>query len=153
MKVVKNKAGSGKGVVLSTAADAWRREGYEVIGTAIAGATAERLGADAKLERAVNTSALLAQLDSGRTTLGPNTVVVMDEAGMADTNRLAELMHATAERESKLVLVGVTPAQSPGWRPTTAGREAMTVRSLMCGGRRARRVSSSGESCRRVALR
>ena len=96
VKVVKNKAGSGKGVVLSTAADAWRREGYEVIGTAIAGATAERLGADAKLERAVNTSALLAQLDSGRTTLGPNTVVVMDEAGMADTNRLAELMHATA---------------------------------------------------------
>jgi len=106
VSILVGQAGTGKGVVLSTAADAWRSEGYEVLGTAIAGATAERLGADAKLEKALNTSALLAQMDSGRTTLGPSTVVVMDEAGMADTNRLAELVKATAERESKLVLVG-----------------------------------------------
>ena len=106
VSVLVGQAGTGKGVVLSTAADVWRREGYEVIGTAIAGATAERLGADAKLEHALNTSALLAQVDGGRTSLGPNTVVVMDEAGMADTNRLAELVQATAEHESKLVLVG-----------------------------------------------
>ena len=38
------QAGTGKGVVIGTAASAWRREGYEVIGTAVAGATAERLG-------------------------------------------------------------------------------------------------------------
>jgi ATP-dependent exoDNAse (exonuclease V) alpha subunit len=100
------QAGTGKGVVLSTAASAWEREGYQVIGTAVAGATAERLGADAKLERAVNTSALLNSVQSGYTHLGPDTVVVMDEAGMADTSRLAALVEVTAERDSKLVLVG-----------------------------------------------
>lgn len=71
-----------------------------------AGATAERLGAEARMQRSLNTSALLAGVDSGRTHLGPDTVVVMDEAGMADTNRLAALVRATAERQSKLVLVG-----------------------------------------------
>jgi conjugative relaxase-like TrwC/TraI family protein len=106
VSILVGQAGTGKGVVLSAATSAWEREGYEVIGTAIAGATAERLGAEAKIERAVNTSALLAQVQSGRTQLGPDTVVVMDEAGMADTTRLAELVEVTAERESKLVLVG-----------------------------------------------
>ena len=37
------RAGTGKGVVLSAAARAWQLEGYEVIGTAVAGATAQRL--------------------------------------------------------------------------------------------------------------
>ncbi len=51
MSVLVGQAGTGKGVVIATAASAWRSEGYEVIGTAVAGATAERLGDDAKLER------------------------------------------------------------------------------------------------------
>jgi conjugative relaxase-like TrwC/TraI family protein len=107
------QAGTGKGVVLAAATSAWEKDGYHVIGTAIAGATAERLGAEAKMERSLNTSALLASVDSGRTHLGPDTVVVMDEAGMADTNRLAALVQATAERESKLVLVGDQAQLSP----------------------------------------
>ncbi len=59
------QAGTGKGVVLGAASAAWRAEGYEVWGTAIAGATAKRLGADAKLERSLTTDALLHRLDSG----------------------------------------------------------------------------------------
>ena len=113
VSVLVGQAGTGKGVVLSAAADAWKRDGYEVIGTAIAGATAERLGTEAKLERSVNTNALLAGVDSGYTQLGPDSVVVMDEAGMADTARLSALMDATAERESKLVLVGDQAQLSP----------------------------------------
>ncbi|MCW3020521.1 MAG: TrwC relaxase [Solirubrobacterales bacterium] len=104
--ILLGQAGTGKGVVLSAATSAWEEDGYDVIGTAIAGATAERLGAEAKMQRSLNTSALLAGVDSGRTHLGPDTVVVMDEAGMADTNRLAALVQATSERRSKLVLVG-----------------------------------------------
>lgn len=111
--VLVGQAGTGKGVVLSAAASAWEQEGYTVIGTAIAGATAERLGADANLERSLNTSALLAGLDSGRTHIGPDTVVVMDEAGMADTGRLASIVEVTAEHESKLVLVGDQAQLSP----------------------------------------
>jgi ATP-dependent exoDNAse (exonuclease V) alpha subunit len=92
--------------VLAAASGAWRNEGYQVIGTAIAGATAERLGAEARVARSLNTSALLTGVQSGHLHLGPETVVVMDEAGMADTARLAALVQVSADRESKLVLVG-----------------------------------------------
>jgi conjugative relaxase-like TrwC/TraI family protein len=106
VSILVGEAGTGKGVVVSAAARAWQQEGYEVIGTAVAGATAKRLGADARLERSVTTDALIARTHSGSMHLGPKTVVVMDEAGMADTNRLAALTELTTRQHSKLVLVG-----------------------------------------------
>jgi ATP-dependent exoDNAse (exonuclease V) alpha subunit len=93
-------------VVIQAAAGAWQREGYQVIGTAVAGATAERLGQDAGLEKSVTTDALIARVESGSVAMDSRTVVLMDEAGMADTHRLSRLTELTAERGSKLVLVG-----------------------------------------------
>ena len=107
------QAGTGKGVVLHTATRAWQKDGYSVIGTAVAGATAERLGADAKTDQSINTDALLWRVEKGTVNLDENTVVVMDEAGMADTNRLAKLVERTAERGSKFVLVGDSAQLSP----------------------------------------
>jgi conjugative relaxase-like TrwC/TraI family protein len=106
VSVLVGQAGTGKGVVIATAAGAWRSEGYEVIGTAVAGATAERLGEDAKLERSLTTDSLLAKVGSGQVMLSEKTVVVMDEAGMADTHRLSSLVEETSRSQSKLVLVG-----------------------------------------------
>jgi conjugative relaxase-like TrwC/TraI family protein len=80
--VLVGQAGTGKGVVIRTAGEAWRKEGYEVIGTAIAGATAKRLGADAKLERTMTTDALLHRVEKGHLHLDSKSVVVMDEAGL-----------------------------------------------------------------------
>jgi conjugative relaxase-like TrwC/TraI family protein len=111
--VLVGQAGTGKGVVLSAATDAWRQEGYRVIGTAIAGATAQRLQADANLNRVATTDSLIARAKNGSLTLNQNTVVVMDEAGMADTNRLADLAELTAGAQSKLVLVGDSAQLSP----------------------------------------
>jgi conjugative relaxase-like TrwC/TraI family protein len=100
------QAGTGKGVVVSAAASAWEREGYTVIGTAVAGAAAKRLQADARLDQSVTSDALIHRVANGHMRLDSKTVVVMDEAGMADTSRLAAVVQATAERESKLLLVG-----------------------------------------------
>jgi conjugative relaxase-like TrwC/TraI family protein len=100
------QAGSGKGVVLCTASGAWRKEGYEVIGTAIPGATVKRLGADAKLDRSLTTDALINRVENGQVRLDAKTVIVMDEAGMADSKRLPKLIELTARHESKLVLAG-----------------------------------------------
>ena len=106
LSVLVGQAGTGKGVVIAAAAGAWQREGHQVIGTAVAGATAERLGADATLEHSITTDALLARVQSGGVHLDAKTVVVMDEAGTTDTKRLAALAEVTARAESKLVLVG-----------------------------------------------
>ena len=107
------QAGTGKGVVLSAATSAWQKDGYTVIGTAVAGATAERLAADAKTDQSVTTDALLLREEKGTVNLDQNTVVVMDEAGMADTNRVSQLAERTAEKGSKLVLVGDQAQLSP----------------------------------------
>jgi conjugative relaxase-like TrwC/TraI family protein len=106
VSVLVGQAGSGKGVVLATASEAWRKEGYEVIGTAIAGAIAKRLGAEAKLERSHTTDALINRVERDNLRLDAKTVVVMDEAGMADSQRLSKLIELTAQRDSKLVLAG-----------------------------------------------
>lgn len=106
MSVLVGQAGTGKGVVIRTASEAWRREGYEVIGTAIAGATAKRLGADAKLDRSLTTDALLKRVENGHVRVDSNTVVVMDEAGMADSERLPKLIEMTAKHDAKLLLAG-----------------------------------------------
>ncbi|HWY18921.1 MAG TPA: MobF family relaxase [Solirubrobacteraceae bacterium] len=104
--VLVGRAGTGKGVTLAAATRAWQLEDREVIGTAVAGATAQRLQGDAKLDKAFTTDGLLGGIEKGHVKLGPNSVVIMDEAGMGDTDRLARLVKATAERESKLVLAG-----------------------------------------------
>jgi conjugative relaxase-like TrwC/TraI family protein len=104
--VLIGRAGTGKGVTISAAARAWQLEGKEVIGTAIAGATAKRLGADAKLDRSMTTDSLLNQIEKGHIRLDSETVVIMDEAGMADSDRFARLVKMTAEHESKLLVAG-----------------------------------------------
>jgi conjugative relaxase-like TrwC/TraI family protein len=104
--VLVGRAGTGKGVTISAATKAWQHEGNRVIGTAVAGATAMRLQADAKTNRAMTTDSLLNGAEKGHVRLGSNTVVVMDEAGMADSERLSRLVKLTAERDSKLLLAG-----------------------------------------------
>jgi conjugative relaxase-like TrwC/TraI family protein len=104
--VLVGRAGTGKGVTIAAAARAWQLQDREVIGTAIAGATAQRLQADAKLDRAFTTDGLLNGIEKGHIKLNPGSVVVMDEAGMGDSERMARLVKMTAQRESKLVLAG-----------------------------------------------
>jgi conjugative relaxase-like TrwC/TraI family protein len=104
--VLVGRAGTGKGVVISAAARGWQLDGNEVIGTAIAGSRAQGLKDEARLDRAHTADGLIRGVEKGHIKLGPNTVIVMDEAGMADTTRLAKLAQLTAKQNAKLVLVG-----------------------------------------------
>jgi conjugative relaxase-like TrwC/TraI family protein len=104
--VLVGRAGTGKGVVLGAAARAWQLEGREVHGTAIAGVTAQRLKEDAHLDHSHTTDGLIRGVEEERIHLGERSVVIMDEAGMADTDRLSRLVRITSESRSKLVLAG-----------------------------------------------
>ena len=106
VSVLVGQAGTGKGVVISAAREAWEADGHRVMGIAVAGATAKRLAADTGIVETMTTDALLGRVQSGRLGLDERSVVVMDEAGMADTRRLAALTQATSASRSKLVLVG-----------------------------------------------
>jgi conjugative relaxase-like TrwC/TraI family protein len=98
-------AGSGKTTVLDAATDALQASGYRVLGTSTSGQAARTLGAEANVE-ARTFASLLWRLDHGQATLDDRTVVVVDEAGMADDADLARLTLAIGRSRAALVLVG-----------------------------------------------
>jgi conjugative relaxase-like TrwC/TraI family protein len=106
VSVLVGRAGTGKGVVISAAARALQLEGNEVIGTAIAGSRAQQLKDEAKLDRAYTTDGLLNGIEKGHIKLTANSVVVMDEAAMSDSDRFARLTRLTAQANAKVLYVG-----------------------------------------------
>ena len=98
-------AGSGKTTVLDAATDALQASGYRVLGTSTSGQAAQTLGTEANVE-ARTLASLLWRLDHGHATLDHRSVVIVDEAGMADDADLARLTLAIHRSRAALVLVG-----------------------------------------------
>jgi conjugative relaxase-like TrwC/TraI family protein len=119
LSVLIGPAGSGKGVVIDAAARAEQTVGREVIGIAVSGSTAERLGADspALADRTMTLDALVARADSGTVEVGPDTTVILDEAGMVDHERMDALTDLVERTGAKLIAVGdgkQLPSIGPG---------------------------------------
>jgi conjugative relaxase-like TrwC/TraI family protein len=128
--VLVGQAGTGKGVVIGAAREAWERDGRRVIGTAVAGATAKRLGADSGIKETMTVDALTKRHANGRLGLDARSVIVVDEAGMADTRRLAKLVDVASDSRAKLLLVGDDAQLSPigaGGLFTEIAKRAPTV--------------------------
>ncbi len=103
-------AGSGKTLALRALADAYRGIEVEVLGAAPSGRAADELQIATGIEsRTLHRLLLDAERGGG---LPRRCVLVVDEAGMAETRVLAPLLHAIDRAEGKLVLVG-DPAQLP----------------------------------------
>ncbi|MDQ6849694.1 MAG: relaxase domain-containing protein [Actinomycetota bacterium] len=107
-------AGSGKTVTLRTLADAWAAAGNTVIGLAPTAAAArvlrDELGnsADAtdtlaKLVHALTTGAAVPHWIEA---IGPGSLLIVDEAGMAGTLELAAVIEFAAARGASVRLVG-----------------------------------------------
>lgn len=98
-------AGAGKTNTLSAAADAWKAEGRECIGTSSSWKAALNLQAETGV-KSVSIARLRRDLDSGKTRLTDKSVLIIDEAGMVGTRDLHALSEKCAEAKAKLVLVG-----------------------------------------------
>ncbi|WP_027062406.1 Ti-type conjugative transfer relaxase TraA [Mesorhizobium loti] len=98
-------AGAGKTTALKAAREAWEREGFRVVGGALAGKAAEGLEKEAAI--AARTLASW-ELRWGRGTdlLDAKAVFVMDEAGMVASRQMALFVDVVARAGAKLVLVG-----------------------------------------------
>ncbi len=119
LAVLIGPAGTGKGVVIDAAARAEQSNGREVIGVAVAGSTAERLGRDspALAGSTMTLDALVSRTARGTVRVGPNTTVLLDEAGMVDHQRMDSLTALIERSGAKLVAVGdgrQLPAIGPG---------------------------------------
>jgi ATP-dependent exoDNAse (exonuclease V) alpha subunit len=105
ISVVVGVAGSGKTTALDAATTALEAEGYRAVGTSTSSQAARTLATEAGVE-ARTFASLLWRLDHGQLTLDDRTVVVADEAGMADDANLARLALAVERAGASLVLVG-----------------------------------------------
>ena len=103
--VVVGRAGSGKTWALGLAREAYELDGYQVLGTAPTGIATVGL-AEEGFSQACTIDRLLLDLQAGRTDLDGRTVLVVDEAAMVATRKLAPLLGHAERAGAKVVLVG-----------------------------------------------
>jgi hypothetical protein len=105
VSVVVGRAGSGKTWALGLAREAFELDGYQVLGTAPTGIATVGLGEEGFADvRTVDR--LLLDLGKGQGGLGGRTVLVVDEAAMLGTRKLAPLLKHAQRAGSKVILVG-----------------------------------------------
>jgi conjugative relaxase-like TrwC/TraI family protein len=103
--LVVGRAGTGKTFALGMARHAWQLDGYRPFATAPTGIATVSLEAEG-FEEVATCDRLLADLDHGRERLDGRTVLVVDEAGMLGSRKLARLLNHAEQAQSKVVLVG-----------------------------------------------
>ena len=103
--VVVGRAGSGKTWALGLAREAFELDGYQVHGAAPTGIATVGL-ADEGFTEARTVDRLLLDLQRGRVELGGWSVLVVDEAAMIGTRKLAPLLSHAERAGAKVVLVG-----------------------------------------------
>jgi ATP-dependent exoDNAse (exonuclease V) alpha subunit len=111
LDVLIGPAGTGKTFMLDAAREAWQRSGKRVIGASLAASAARELQLGSGI-KSTTVDRLLLMIDQGRERLDGATVLVVDEAGMLGTRRLAALINEASGSGAKLLLVG-DPRQLP----------------------------------------
>jgi len=109
-------AGSGKSTMLGEALKLWEASGFEVRGAALSGIAAEGLQQGSGI-RSSTIHALTWAIENGHESIGPKTVLVVDEAGMVSSRQMHKLLMLATKAGAKVVLVG-DPEQL---RPIEAG--------------------------------
>jgi conjugative relaxase-like TrwC/TraI family protein len=103
--VVVGRAGTGKTFALGIARHAWQLDGYRLLAAAPTGIATMSLQGEG-FEDVATCDRLLGDLDRGREQLDVRTVLVVDEAGMLGSRKLARLLEHAQLARAKVVLVG-----------------------------------------------
>jgi len=106
VELVLGVAGAGKTTAIDVVRDTFETAGYRVTGTSISGQAARTLAAEAQIVESRTTASLLWRLDHGQLGLDARTVIVADEAGLADDPSVLRLLAAAETAGAKVVMVG-----------------------------------------------
>lgn len=105
---VQGLAGTGKSTMLKAAREAFEAEGYQVIGCSLSAKAADGLQQSSGIP-SHTIARLLHQWRKANPEiprLNAKTILVIDEASMVGTRRLAELLDRAEEAKSRVILVG-----------------------------------------------
>lgn len=105
LAVWEGHAGSGKTTSLRVVADAYRLDGYKVIGCSKAALAAGKLQEETGIESST-IDALVRDIDNGKVRLTKRSVIFLDEAGMADTTSAARIVQHVEAAGAKIILAG-----------------------------------------------
>jgi hypothetical protein len=110
--MVVGRAGTGKTWALGLAREAFEQAGYQVLGCAPTGIATVSLGHEG-FSDVGTVDRLLVDLAERRLELDDHTVLMVDEAGMVGTRKLAALLQHAERAGAKVVLVGDDRQFSP----------------------------------------
>jgi ATP-dependent exoDNAse (exonuclease V) alpha subunit len=99
------RAGTGKTYALGIARHAWQLDGYRLLASAPTGIATLSLQGEG-FEDVATCDRLLGDLERGGEQLDARTVLVVDEAGMVGSRKLARLLEHAQHAQAKVVLVG-----------------------------------------------
>ncbi|MEM9804020.1 MAG: MobF family relaxase [Cyanobacteria bacterium P01_D01_bin.56] len=105
IKVALGHAGTGKSTVLGAVSEALTLSGYQIVGCAPSGKAAKTL-TEATGHIAHTTHALVGRLQRGQLCLTAKSYVLMDEAVMTDTLKVAALVEAARQSGARFALIG-----------------------------------------------
>ncbi len=105
VSIISGWAGAGKTYTADAIRSAYERSGYTVLGAAPSARAAAELQAGAGIN-STTIERLLIDLDRGKQKLDASSVVIVDEAAMVGTRKLASLLEQTTGAGSKTILIG-----------------------------------------------
>jgi len=103
--VMIGRAGTGKSYTLGAVREAYEAQGYSVRGMALSGIAAEGL----QNESGIRSTTIHRQMwdwENGRSQLGKDEILVLDEAGMVGTRQMHQVLGYAREAGAKVILVG-----------------------------------------------
>ncbi|MFY2764357.1 MobF family relaxase [Arenimonas sp. MALMAid1274] len=103
--VLEGFAGTGKTTVSDCYSEAFKAQGFRMLGVCVSNAAAQKLEHESGMP-CVSVAKMLSRLDKGRVELGAKDVLVVDEAGMIDTNQTRQLLAHAQQAGAKVILQG-----------------------------------------------
>lgn len=102
---LQGSAGAGKTASMQIVYQAYKEQGYRVIGAAVSKQAADTLATETKMET-FTLAKLLKQIDERTKPLDEKTVLIIDEAGLLNSHDLAKLLQAASFTRCKVILSG-----------------------------------------------
>ena len=103
--VLEGFAGTGKTTVSDCYAEAFKSQGRNMLGACVSNAAAEKLEAESGMP-CMSVSKMLHRLDKGKMHFTRKDVLVVDEAGMLDTNQTRQLLAHAQKGSAKVIFQG-----------------------------------------------